>query len=105
MRRLVLAVAVIFAMLIRVVVIQFVFLLRHDSDYVINNALAEDQAWNALLAGSADETISARCHRCKWVRRERFVNWLFNDAMHCRNAYLAEELQLQLPDEYRLARK
>lgn len=101
MTRLILAVATIIALWLRAITIPFVLILRNNEDYIVNNALAEDQAWNSLFAGEADEAISARCHRCKWVRREKFINWLFGDDQHCRKAYLAEELKLQLPEEYR----
>jgi hypothetical protein len=101
MTRFILSIAAILALWLRAVTIPFVLILRNNEDYIVNNALAEDQAWNALLAGEADESISARCHRCKWVRREKFINWLFGDDQHCHKAYLAEELKSQLPEEYR----
>lgn len=63
--------------------------------------IAIDQLGNTLLGGMADETISARCYRNKWKRRERFINWLFRDPDHCHQAYLSELNRTQEPEEYR----
>lgn len=52
--------------------------------------LAEDQAWNTLADGWADEAISARVHREHRNRWERFINWSFSDQDHCAKAYISE---------------
>jgi len=68
--------------------------------YLARNAIALDQQVNALLGGSPDETLSARCHR-EDLAIKRLVNLLFfwqND--HCYQAYLSELYRKQLPKEY-----
>ena len=65
--------------------------------------VAKDQ-WLAtcLVPGAyADETISAWAHRTHRKRTEAFINWLFNDDMHCAKAYLSEMKHTQNPEEYR----
>jgi hypothetical protein len=69
--------------------------------------IAVDQLANALLAGMADETLSARTwrNRDSGKRRWRFalvvINTLFGDDDHCRDAFEAERTRRQLPPEYR----
>lgn len=88
--------------------------------------VALDQLVNAVLAGYADETISARSYRLgsKAARLGRWdqwrVSWVIVDAMfiwqdwliqigtgykptigHCQRAYQSEVQRLQLPPEYR----
>lgn len=67
--------------------------------------IALDQLANTLIGGYADETISARAHRCGWQRTERVIDWLFlavfNEFDHCRNAYTSELLRAHLPKGYR----
>lgn len=48
-------------------------------------ALPIDCAGNGAMNGAWNETISSRCGR-KWPRFARFVNWLFNDPNHCKDA-------------------
>lgn len=53
--------------------------------------IAIDQLFAVVLFGTMpDETISAMAHRRGWKRLERFINWLFQDDMHCAMAYVAE---------------
>lgn len=63
--------------------------------------IAIDQLGNTLLGGMADETISARVHRNDWQRAERFIDWLFREPGHCRNAYNSELLRAHFPKSYR----
>jgi hypothetical protein len=69
--------------------------------------VALDQLANALLAGMADETLSARTWRNRESGKRRWrvalwvINTLFGDADHCRDAYESERLRLQQPQEYR----
>lgn len=63
--------------------------------------VALSQLANALLGGYADESISARAHRCKWRVREQLINALFFDPLHCAHAYQNERVRAQLPPEYR----
>ena len=68
--------------------------------------IALDQLANAILAGYADETLSARAYR---LSRDRGRHWprrvidalFFWDENHCENAHLAELLRRHLPRQYR----
>jgi len=87
---------------------------------------AADQRLNAVLAGYADETISARSYRLgsRAKRLDRWdqwrVSWVIVDLLfiwqdmliqaktgfrpaagHCERAYASEVERLQLPPEYR----
>ena len=86
--------------------IGFVWVLLFVVGWILNGMqmlVAKDQ-WLAtcLLPGAyADETISAWAHRTHRKRTEAFINWLFNDDMHCAKAYLSEIKHTQNPEEYR----
>ena len=76
--------------------------------YILANLIAIDQLANTLLAGSPDETLSARAYRTEQQGKVfgRFFRPLidglfFFDPSHCRNAYNAEFHKLQLPGTYR----
>ena len=84
--------------LTRALIMPFVLPLR-STGYRDNYYLAEDQAWNAVINGKPDETISARAHR-SGSRWERFINWLFGDEFHCAKAYLSEMNDTQNAKEY-----
>ena len=68
--------------------------------------VAADQLMNALLGGFADETLSARCYRCRHRQPYAFLKvvidglffWQFE---HCKQSYMSEALRRQLPPEYR----
>lgn len=73
--------------------------------YLLNNAIALDQMFNALLGGSPDETLSSRAYRTEQQQKifGRFFRPLidlmfFFDPLHCYKSYLAEIDRLQLPD-------
>ena len=93
--------------------------------YGYNVGIAIDQLANALLAGSPDETLSARCYRSRvrdvaagagkrrWIVAERVVDALFvpqdwmvkargewTGARHCERAYLSEVARQHLPIGY-----
>ncbi len=65
--------------------------------------IALDQLGGTLIGGYPDETISAKCYRMTlrgsrgWERAMRFVNWLFRDPNHCRDAWVAENDRRQAP--------
>lgn len=84
---------------IRALLLPLLFAIR-GAEYQLRNAIAEDQAWNSLLGGHPDETISARAHRAKWPRAEPFINRVFDDSTHCESAFQAEMSRSQLPSEY-----
>jgi len=69
--------------------------------------IAIDQLGNTLLAGTPDETLSARAHRrahasYRWRITEKMINGLFFwEPNHCFNAYRSEMERKQLPQEYR----
>lgn len=74
-------------------------------NYALQNAIAEDQAWNARTGGMADETLSARAHRMhvkgrrSWPRN--MINALFFwQADHCREAFESELARKHLPAAY-----
>lgn len=66
-----------------------------------------DQLINTVFGGWADETLSARCHRCsyysyKWAIAKMLINMVFfwqDD--HCAESYTSEVERFQLPPEYR----
>ena len=73
--------------------------------YLLNNAIAIDQMFNALLGGSPDETLSSRAYRTEQQGKlfGRFFRPLidlvfFFDPLHCYKSYLAEIDRLQLPN-------
>lgn len=75
--------------------------------YLRNLAIAVDQLANALLAGSCDETLSARAHRMRekghrhWGWTAGAIDWLFFwQTDHCRSSYESELQRRQLPGHY-----
>lgn len=65
-----------------------------------------DQLFNTLLAGYADETLSARAYRCrakrKWAVIMKLIDGVFFwQHAHCRGAYMMEIQRKQYPLEYR----
>lgn len=82
--------------------------------YIWHLWLAIDQLANAILAGSADETLSARAWRTeqrgrilgKWLRP--CIDALFvcltlgRQRDHCAGAYRAELRRKHLPQEYKV---
>ena len=69
-------------------------------------AIAFDQQINTLLGGYADETLSSRAWRCQnkskfWrIARSVIDSIFFWQPKHCSQAYLAEKLRKQLPDNF-----
>jgi len=69
-------------------------------------AIAFDQLFNALFAGWADETISARAYRCsdkkmRWTIAMEVIDAIFFwQQDHCLNAYLEEIERSHLPPAY-----
>lgn len=67
--------------------------------------IALDQLANTLLAGHADETLSARAYR---LSRDRGRHWprrvidaiFFWDENHCERSYQSERLREHLPFDY-----
>ena len=68
---------------------------------MIQVLLALDQLANTLIGGWADESLSARAHRCQWPVRRAINVLFFWQTDHCLEAYESEKLQRQLPAEYR----
>jgi len=76
-----------------------------------NVFLGIDQTVNAVLFGSAEETLSARAFRCgvvdqkpkrRWIVVRSFIDLLFFwQSEHCKNAYKSEWFRRQLPSHYR----
>lgn len=78
--------------------------------WALQVAIAVDQLANALLAGKADETLSARAYRTE-QEGKRFGSFFrplidalfFWQAAHCRGAYASEKNRTQLPAAYKKA--
>ena len=79
-------------------------------NYLLNLAIGMDQLANALIGGSADETLSARAHRMR-AKGQRWWGWtasaidrlFFWQRDHCLKAHLAELQRAQLPKPYHAA--
>lgn len=74
--------------------------------YIIQNLIAIDQLINTIFGGYADETLSAKAHRCQdkwnWNLLRRIANGLFFwQEDHCLWSYKIEKWRQQLPPEYR----
>lgn len=64
--------------------------------------IALDQLFATVFLGTLpDETISAAAHRRGWKKTERFINWIFQDDMHCAMSYIAELVGTQNATDYR----
>jgi hypothetical protein len=69
--------------------------------------IAIDQLANACLGGYPDETISAKVYRkaltgkVGWTTTEKFINFLFQDPNHCKEAHESEVEGTQTNAEYR----
>lgn len=72
--------------------------------------IAIDQLFNALLGGTADETLSSRTYRGAVLAKEpkkrwrvlyRAINGLFRDKNHCKTAYESEINGKQYPQNFR----
>lgn len=77
-------------------------------DYIKQVLIALDQIMNALLGGSADETLSSRAYRTEQknrmfgvVSRPCIDLLFFFQKQHCYKAYLSEVNRRQLPIEFR----
>ena len=76
-------------------------------NYFYQVTIAIDQLFNTLLAGHADETISARAYRKRLLRRRWAIMRIIIDGIffweknHCKEAYLSEKLRRQYPEYYR----
>ena len=75
--------------------------------YVKNLLIWADQGLNAVLAGSPDETLSARAYRLSsssefWFWSMKAIDLIFFwQTDHCRRSYEAEQARRHLPKEYR----
>ncbi len=69
-------------------------------------AIAFDQFLNTLLAGFADETLSARAWRMQYKKRRWMLVRMIIDTIffwqdeHCLQAFLSERERKHLPPEY-----
>lgn len=71
--------------------------------YLLNHLIAFDQWVNVLLRGDPDESLSSRAHRMRlkghrwWGWTAKAINALFFwQTDHCRGAFEAEALRLQM---------
>lgn len=75
--------------------------------HLLQIVLLIDQAFNVLLGGYADETLSSRAYRA-WrgdkifgkIFKPTIDTLFFLEAKHCRAAYLSEVNKRQLPPEF-----
>lgn len=77
--------------------------------YIFHILVAIDQLLNAIFAGYADETLSARAWRAEQKRkifgilfRPIIDTIMFFEVDHCKRAHEAELNRRQLPPELRL---
>ena len=75
-------------------------------NYWLNLAIAIDQFFNALFAGSCDETLSSHAYRLEKERGKKLPRFLidtlfFFDKDHCYQSYLSEIERKQLPPQMR----
>lgn len=82
-------------------------LIAETEEWVYQVSIGVDQLANALLGGSADETMSSRCYRLNHIRTYRVleigINILFlpfQGTDHCQHAYIKEILGRQVPEEF-----
>ena len=75
-------------------------------NYLHQVSLGIDQLFNALAAGYADETLSARAWRMQYKKKHWLLMRCVIDAIffwqdaHCFNSYLSEKNRKHLPSEY-----
>lgn len=72
-------------------------------NYIWNLLIAFDQQCNALLGGSPDETISARCARINSPLApiiDFFAYRCFGQSDHCYKSLVSEIERKQLPSYY-----
>ena len=78
--------------------------------YLLQVALVIDQAFNVLLGGYADETLSSRAYRADRDNKIfgnffrpiiDFIFILFGDKNHCFKSYSSERNNSHLPPEFR----
>lgn len=74
--------------------------------YLWQILIALDQLFNTLLAGYADETLSARAYRMRarkkrWAIVRKVIDTIFFfEKDHCYNAFISELIQNHKPDGY-----
>jgi hypothetical protein len=76
-------------------------------EYAYQNFIAWDQLLNVMLGGSADETMSSRCYRMRFIPAydvlQKGINILFYPLQgpdHCQRAYTKEILGRQEPQRF-----
>lgn len=75
-------------------------------NYWLNLAIAIDQLFNSLFAGSCDETLSSHAYRLDVERGRKWPRFLidalfFFDKDHCYQSYISEIERKQLPPSMR----
>jgi hypothetical protein len=76
-------------------------------EYAYQNFIAWDQLLNVTLGGSADETLSSRCYRTRFIPFFNVLRiiidagfYIFQGPDHCEHAYIKEVLGRQLPQRF-----
>lgn len=82
-------------------------MLSYVREYLYQVFIALDQMVNVLTGGSADETMSSRCYRMRFIPfydgLQKAINVMFyplQGSDHCMHAYLKEILGRQLPQRF-----
>lgn len=76
-------------------------------NYIHQFLIAIDQLLNTLLAGYADETLSARAYRMdgkkkRWTIARKLIDGIFFwQEEHCLNSYISEVVRKHYPSDYR----
>lgn len=76
-------------------------------EYYYQNFIGWDQLGNVIFNGSADETLSSRCYRTRFIPRYNMLRIIidtlfypFQGPDHCMHAYEKEVLGRQLPNRF-----
>lgn len=63
------------------------------NNYIYNIAKNLDYLGGTLLDGTDGHTISANSYHFNISWRMKFINWMFRDKNHCKEAYLYEYIE------------
>ena len=70
-------------------------------EHCLQFLIAADQLVNTIFGGYADETLSSRCYRENRKVAQFFINCLFFNFNHCKEAYESEKLKNHFPFDLR----
>lgn len=61
--------------------------------YVYHVGISIDYLFATMIFGTKGHTVSAIVYKREYWEMVRFVNWLFRDRLHCKDAYEKEFLK------------